>query len=142
MEPIILNDKSIIPTSDLIVSIIGDKNILWKKIMDYLYNNHKDISEAWKFYNDGKSWLFRTTQKKKTIFWIRVLKDTFRVGFWFGDKAEHFIEMSSLPATIKNDFKNAKKNKFGRSISIVISDSNDADNVIKLIEIKLNKHTI
>jgi len=137
MEPIVLTDKSIKPNEDIVLSIIGDNSILWQQTLNYLYDNHNDLSEEWKFYNDEENWLFRTLKKKKTIFWIGVLKDTFRIAFWFGDKVESIIEQSDLTESIKNDFKNAKKYKIGRSVSITMSDSKDIDNVIKLIEIKL-----
>ena len=47
-------------------------------------------------------------RKKKTLFWIGILQDTFRITFYFGDKAEPLIENSDLPATMKEDFKNGK----------------------------------
>jgi Protein of unknown function (DUF3788) len=138
MESNVLNDKSVRPNDDIVFSIIGDKSLLWQQIMSYLYDNHKDISKEWNYYNDGKSWLFRTLKKKKTLFWVRILNDTFRIAFWFGDKAESFIEQSDLTENIKNEFKIAKKmGVMGRCISIEMSDSKDFDNVKKLIEIKV-----
>jgi len=138
MESNIFNDKSVKPNNEIVFSIIGDKSLLWQQIMSYLYDNHKDISEEWNYYNDGKSWLFRTLKRGKTIFWIRVLSDTFRIAFWFGDKAEPIIEQSDLTENIKNGFKIARKmGIMGRCISIEMSDSKDFDNVKKLIGIKL-----
>ncbi len=125
------------PTEDLVFSIIGDKRILWQQIIIYLHDNYSDITEVWKFYNDGKSWLFRTLKKGKTIFWIRVLEDTFRIAFYFGDKAEPIFEQSDLPESIKTDFRNAKRFNTTRGISIKMADENDAVNAIKLIELKL-----
>ena len=137
METIILIDKSVTPTEDLVFSIIGDKRILWQQIINYLHDNYSDITEVWKFYNDGKSWLFRTLKKGKTIFWIRVLQDTFRIAFYFGNKAEPIIEQSDLPESIKIDFRNAKRFNTIRGISIEMNDEDDAVNAIKLIELKL-----
>lgn len=138
MEAVILNDKSIEPTNELIFSIIGDKKILWEQTLSYLYDNNTAISEKWKYYNDGKSWLFRTLKKNKTIFWIKVLEDTFRVAFWFGDKLEPAILESNLPDNLKTGFINAQKYGKIRSIYIDIQDSNDIENVKKLINLKLN----
>ena len=70
----------------------------------------KSISEEWKYYNDGKTWLFRTLKKKKTLFWIRILKNTFRIAFWFINKLEPIILESDLHEKIKDEYKNAKKN--------------------------------
>ncbi len=137
METTAMNDKTVEPTEEMVFSIIGDRAVFWKGIMAHLYDNHKYISEVWKFYNDGKSWLFRTLQKKKTIFWIQVLDDGFHVSFYFGDKLEPFILESDLPESIKNEFVNAKRYNKIRPISIDIKDSDDFENVKILAEIKL-----
>jgi len=136
METIVLTDRFTTPTNELIFSTIGDKKILWQRIISYLHDNHTGISEVWRYYDDGKCWLFRTLKKKKTIFWIGILDGTFRVSFYMADKATPLIVQSELPEKIKNEFLNTAGNKF-RSITIKISDAEDAGNVIKLIEIKL-----
>ncbi len=106
---LILSDKHIIPADDLIFSIIKDNKILWQTIMKHIYDNYEGSKGEWNYYNDGKKWLFKLVWRKKTIFWIGILEDTFRVTFWFGDKAELPIIESDLPETIKDDFKSAKK---------------------------------
>jgi hypothetical protein len=137
MEPIVLTDPSLTPTNESVFSRIGDKSILWQEITDYLYSHHKEISEEWKFYNDGKCWLFRFLKKKKTLCWIGVLEHTFRVAFWLSDKAEPLIEQSELSENVKNDFRNAKRTKIGRGLSIVMESHSDVENVVRMIELKL-----
>jgi hypothetical protein len=137
-EDLVLNDKLIIPTDDYIFSIIGDKKILWQNIMNFVSENYKDISGSWNYYNDGKQWLFKLVQKKKTIFWAGILKDTFRISIWFSDKAESMINESNLPQSIKDDFKKAKKYGSIRAVSIKLYDLTDVDNVLILITIKQN----
>lgn len=136
MEPIILTNPDITPDNDLVFSIIGKKSLHWQNIMKQLHENHKDISEVWRYYNDGKSWLFRTMKKKDTIFWIGVIKDTFRVSFFFGSKAESLIENSNLPEKIKAEYRSTSQNKF-RSVTVEINNAEDAENVILLAELKL-----
>jgi hypothetical protein len=135
-ENLILSDKQITPTDDYIFSIIGEKRILWQSIMNYVSENYKDISGSWNYYNDGKQWLFKLVRKKKTIFWVGILKDTFRITFWFGDKAEPMIESSDLPQTIKDNFKTAKKYGAIRAVSVKVFEPLDVDIVKKLIAIK------
>ena len=108
-EILVLGDKLIIPTDDHIFSLLGEKSIFWKDIMKYVFENYKDISGNWNYYNDGKQWLFKLVQKKKTIFWAAILQDTFRITFYFGDKAEPLIDNSDLPQTIKDAFKTSKR---------------------------------
>ena len=136
MEPIVLTDPNVQPTDELINSIIGENSIYLQKIVNYLYDNHRDITEVWRFYNDGKCWLFRALRKEKTIFWLGILKDTFRITFYLSDKAEALIEESVLSDHIKEEFWNTKGSKF-RAITVVMRSKEDLENVLKLIEIKL-----
>jgi hypothetical protein len=137
MEPIVLTDPNVQPTEELIFSIIGDNSVYWENLVDYLYDNHFDITEEWRFYNDGKAWLYRALRKKKTVYWAGVIKDTFRISFWFGDKAEPILLASALPETIKEEFRNAKRYAHSRSISIEMHTSEDLQNAIALIELKM-----
>jgi hypothetical protein len=136
MEPIVLTDPNVQPTEELIFSIIGENHVYWEQLVDYLYDKHFDITEEWRFYNDGKSWLYRALRKKNTLYWIGVIKDTFRVSFWLGDKAEPVLLASALPDNIKEEFKNAKRYGKLRAISIEMRTDEDLENVLKLIELK------
>ncbi len=136
MEPVVLTDPNVQPTDELIFSIIGENSTYWEQLVDYLYDNHFNVTEEWRFYNDGKSWLYKAVRKKQTLYWIGVIKDTFRVSFWFGDKAEPIIEASTLPESIKEGFRNAKRYGQLRAISIEVRSDDDYANVIQLVELK------
>lgn len=137
MEPIVLTDPNVTPTTESLFERIGEKQKLWLMLSDYLYQHHTDISEVWRFYNDGKCWYFRYIKKTKTICWIGVLENTFRVGFWFGAKAEPIVLSSDLPEPIKEEYRNAKKTKIGSGIGIVVNNQTDVENVIKLMELRI-----
>lgn len=137
MEPIVLTDPNVQPTEELIFSIIGENSVYWEQLIEYIYDTHFDITEEWRFYNDGKSWLYKAMRKKQTLYWIGVISDTFRVTFWFGNKAESIIENSMLPESIKEEFRNAKRYGQLRAISIEMRSPEDLDNAIKLIELKV-----
>jgi hypothetical protein len=135
-ENILLSDKEIYPTDELIFSIIGNKEHLWKSITDHMNDSYKDSMGQWNFYNDGKRWLYKMVHKKKTVFWAGILNDTFRITFYLGNKAEPVIENSNLPQSIKEDFRTAKRYGLIRPVSFIINDKTDVDNVLKMIDIK------
>ena len=137
MEPEIFSDKNVKPTDDLVFSVIGDKELLWKQLFSHLHDHYKEVIPEWNYYKDGKSWLLKTQRKKKTIFWIKVEHNTFRVAFWFGDKAEELILNSTLPERIKTEFKEGKRYGKIRGIPVEMEDATDLENVKKLIEVKL-----
>jgi hypothetical protein len=136
-ETLVLSDRDTFPDDDLIFSIIGDKKVVWQGIMNYLAVNYSEAAVSWNYYNDGKQWLYKMVRKKKTIFWIGVLPDTFRITFYFGDKAETAVENSDLPQFIKDDFR--KTRRFGRirAISTKITGDADLENIYKLIDLKV-----
>jgi hypothetical protein len=136
MEPLVLTDKSVYPNDDLIFSIIGNNSVYWKKLLAYIREAYPASEEVWNYYNDGKNWLFRVILKKKTLFWIGVLEDTFRITFYFGDKAEPVIEKSSLPEEIKTAFKNGKRYGKIRAITIKVKSQEDMDNALIVAGIK------
>ena len=133
----VLGDKSVYPSEEILFSIFSDKKVIWQKILSYVKDNYKDITEEWRYYNDGKQWLVKMQQKKKTIFWISVLKDTFRITFYFGNKAEPLIEGSQLPQKIKDDFRDDQRYGSIRPITTVITGISDLENIQKIIDIKV-----
>ena len=135
-EVLLLEDKLIVPTDELIFSLIGEKKRFWLNIIDHMHVNYPESAGVWNYYNDGKRWLFKMVLKKKTIFWGAILEGTFRITFYFGDKAEPVIIDSALPVSIKEGFKTSKRYGAIRAISIKMIDSDDLENVLKLIAIK------
>jgi hypothetical protein len=131
-----LKDPEIFPSEDLISSLVGERMKLWKSVLNYASENSKEVSADWRYYNDGKQWLFKFVHKKKTIFWAGVFDDTFRITFYFGDKAEPLIETSDLPDSIINEFKKGKRYGSIRGISVRLTEPSDMQNVFRLINIK------
>jgi len=131
-----LKDPVIVPTDEIIFSIIGEKMELWKAFLNHAYGNYKDVSGDWHYYNDGKQWLFKFIQKKKTLFWASVIDGTFRITFYFGNKAEPEILKSDLNADIIDGFRNAKKYGSIRPVTIVLQEQSDVDSVYQLIRLK------
>ena len=133
---ILLTDRTIYPTDEYIFSIIGEKKVLWQNIMEHMSSVYENSAGQWNFYNDGKRWLFKMVYKKKTIFWAAILAGTFRITFYFGNKAESVIENSDLPDYIKEEFKTAKRYGLIRPLTFIVKDNRDVDNILKLIAIK------
>ena len=136
METAILSDKSNVPTDELIFELIGEKKIYWQELMKHINENYEGSAGEWNYYNDGKSWLFKMVIKKKTLFWIGLIEKTFRVTFWFSDKAENHINASTLPESLKSEFVTSKKYGAVRAVSIIMNEKTDVENVITLAAIR------
>ncbi|MGA8265191.1 MAG: DUF3788 family protein [Ignavibacteriaceae bacterium] len=137
MDKPILNNKDQFPTEGIIFSHLGRTKIHWKSVFQYIYSNHPDFSEEWRYYNDGKSWLMKVTRKSKTIFWLSVIQNAFRITFYFGDKAEPAILKSKIPANLKKQFKDGKRYGKIRDLTLIMKNKQNIEAVKELIHLKM-----
>ena len=119
MENPILTDQDQFPTDDVIFSIIGKTNALWIAFFEFLKEQYPDFEPDWRYYKDGHSWLMKVVRKKKTVFWLSVIKDAFRITFYFSDKAEEDILTSGISNELKEQFKYGKQYGKIRGLTVV-----------------------
>jgi hypothetical protein len=81
----------------------------------------------------------KVTRKSKTIFWLSVWKNAFKITFYFSDKAEELINQSNIPDDLKEEFKNGKRYGKIRGLTVVFRKKKDIEYADSLIVIKLKK---
>jgi hypothetical protein len=131
-----LNDKNIYPDDEVLTRYLGRAKNAWDSFMDLLKTDYPLLSTEWRYYNDGKRWLFKTTQKTKTICWISVWEKFFRITFYFGNKAEETIKKSALDEKLKAQFLNYGGKLKIRPITIIVKKKSDLNVLRELIELK------
>lgn len=138
MEPQILNDKTQFPTEEIIFSHIGKSQALWCSLFEYIHSTHPNFIGEWRYYNDGKSWLYKLQNKKKTVFWLSIIKGSFRTTFYFPIRVEQQILESPIPDELKEQFAGGKKFNKVRFITITYKKKKDVENAKALIGLKLS----
>jgi len=136
-EKTILKDQDQYPSEDLIFSSIGDKKSLWLDFFDYIHTSHPDFSKEWKYYKDGHNWLYKITRKTKTIFWLSLFENGFRITFYFSDKAEEAIMQSELSDALKESFKQGKHYGKIRGLTLNFNHKEDIEYAKLLISLRL-----
>ena len=136
MEQPILSDKNQFPTEEIIFSHIGRTKTLWISFFDYVHSNHPDFTEEWRYYNDGKSWLMKVQRKAKTVFWLSIIKNSFRITFYFTDKASQPIAESNISEELKAQFTDGKSYGKIKGITVEIQHPSDLEATKTLIELK------
>ena len=137
MDKPILNDRDQFPTQEIISDHIGTAGKTWKMIFNHIHDQHPDLKEEWRYYNDGKSWLLKVKKKSKTIFWLSILKDAFSITFYFGDKAEPLIMDSAISEELKEQFRTGKRYSKIRGITMTLTGKTEITNIKELITLKL-----
>ena len=136
-EKPILRDPDQYPSEEVIYGCIGKRKTLWISFFESLHEHHPDFVETWRYYKDGKNWLMKVTRKSKTVFWLSVWKNAFRITFYFSDKAEALINQSDIPDGLKDEFKHGKHFGKIRGLTIVFSKKKDIDYAESLMAIRL-----
>ena len=132
-------DPAIVPDDAMIGKILGNYHPFWIDLFKRISLDYPDISGSWKYYKDVRSWLLRMMMKSKTIFWLSLEDDTFRVTFYFNAKNEHVVSGSSaLPAEFKKLFRESSIGKKYKAMTVVVNKSGDIDAIMTLIGLKLS----
>lgn len=138
MSASIFGDKTTIPTDRTLSEALGDSNRLWRQIKKHLKTEYDELTEEWKFYGQKNGWLLKTLWKKRNLFFLVPLEESFRLSFTFGDKAVAAVEKSKLPKDLISTLKKARKYAEGRVLQIEVKSSDDVENIQTLVRIKVN----
>jgi hypothetical protein len=133
----IFDDKSKQPTEQMLAKAIGKQYQLWADIAEYVMEKYPKAVKEWKYPGAKYGWSFRLKDKKRNIIYMGPREDHIMVAFVFGDKAVAEVEASSLPQSIKNALRNAKKYVEGRGIRLEVRTTADIANIKTLVDIKL-----
>jgi len=136
MERPLLNDSSTFPDDAVLMHHLGNTFKIWSAFLELLKSGYPEIRLDWKYYKDGKSWLCKASRKSKTICWISVWDQYFRISFYFTDKAHGLISSSSIPETLKHQFTRAYPVAKLKPVIVNIKERSDLNAVEKLIDIK------
>ena len=133
----ILSDPSQFPTDKIIFSHLGKAKALWQVLFRFIADAHPDFTQEWRYYRDGKSWLMKVQHKKKTVFWLSILKGAFRTTFYIHEKAEKLVEESAISQELKAQFRNAEGSGKLRGVRVVYKNKKDVESAKELIGMKL-----
>ena len=136
MEKPITNDKDEYPDDEVLSRYLGNAKNTWDSFIDLIDEVYPSFSGEWRYYNDGKNWLYKLTKKKKTICWISVYHNMFKTTFYFSDKAEDLIANSKLKNDYKDQLIHGKRYGKIKGVTVEIKKSPDLIAIKSLIEIK------
>ena len=136
MEEPCLTDKTEYPDDKVLKRYLGDAKDAWDGFVAFLESNYPSYSREWRYYNDGKSWLYKITKKTKTICWVSVYRGKFTTTFYFPDRAERLIVNSTLRKKYIEQFVNGRRYGKTRGLTVSIRKVADLSTTKKLIAIK------
>ena len=76
------------------------------------------LSSEWRYYNDGKSWLYKITYKKRTITWLSLWEYFFKASFYFTEKTRNGIMKLDIGDDLKSSF--IEQRMIGKLIPLIL----------------------
>lgn len=136
METQLLREEIPYPDAAVLKVNLGEIYDVYAGFVSIMTAEPYSLQPEWNYYKDGKSWLCKITFKKKTVIWLSVWDDCFKVTFFFTDKSKSGIEELEISPSIKESF--LKSKNIGKLIplGIAIRDKVQIDDVLKLIAFK------
>ncbi len=108
MEGMVLNDKNVFPDDTVLSVHLGKAKKVFDSMMKSISDAHPSYTAEWRYYNDGKSWLCKIVNKKKTICWLSVWKGYFRITFYVAARHKKEVSLLKIDPESKKKFKNHK----------------------------------
>ena len=136
-EPCLI-DPDEYPNDEVLERHLGEIKPVWDSFLSSIEEAHPSFATEWRYYKDGKEWLFKVTKKKKTISWVSVFKGTFSTSFYFTDRVEELLKASDLKPEYLEQFRNAKMYGKIRPLTVDILDAADLEMTEILIRIREN----
>jgi hypothetical protein len=135
-EKPVLNNKDEYPDNRIIRKVLKDNFILYEELINSLTTTPHDLNYEWRYYNDGKSWLCKVLNKKRTILWLSIFEGYFKVAFYFSAKTSAGINDLEIDENIKSDFE--KADFIGRVKPLVINvlDKENIQDILKIANYK------
>ncbi len=107
-ETILLRDKEIEPTDEVLENALGKELFTIYQALMQIFADEFSLELQWRFYNDGKSWLCKVVDKKKTVLWLSVWENYIKTGFYFTEKTRNGVLELDIDETIKETFSATK----------------------------------
>ena len=136
METQLLREENPFPDAGVLKGILGDICDVYAGLVSEITNEPYSLQMEWNYYKDGKAWLCKITFRKKTVMWLSVWDDCFKVSFFFTEKSKPGIEGLIIDPSIKESF--LKSKNIGKLIPLVIAikEMSQIDDILKIIEFK------
>jgi len=136
MEKPCLKDQNEYPDDAVLERYLGEVKQTWNAFLNLIGESYPSFSGEWRYYNDGKNWLYKITRKKKTVCWVSVYDKKFKTTFYFPDRAEDLITQSTLSQEYVDQFLHGKKYGSIRGITVEITEPADLNATQSLFGIK------
>ena len=131
-ENLLLRDSETYPSEEVLEDALGKENyVIFVELTKIITSAEFELKPEWNYYKDGKAWLCKVVYKKKTVFWLSILKKYIKTTFYFTDKTRQGALELAINENVKQNFE--QRTTIGKLIPLVL----EIDTVAQLEDLKV-----
>ncbi|WP_161971689.1 DUF3788 family protein [Flavobacterium silvisoli] len=130
--------KDQIPNQNQLKDALAGTYEYWQTFVAHTQKLSPKATQTWHYSGDLYGWSFRIKDNKRILIYLLPRDQFFKIGMVFGPNATHQIMTSTISETIKKELQAAKAHAEGRGIRIAITEPTFIQDVLTLIDIKIN----
>src|ERR1051326_1652866 len=138
MAPSVFLDNQEVPSAKAVASALGDSELLWDGIRDYVVSHYKPVVQVWGYAGKQYGWSLGLKQKKRSVAYLIPGKGNFVCSLAFNEKAVAQARKVKLPVAILNMIDEAKRFPEGRAVRVEINSDKEAAVAKQLIDLKMS----
>ena len=117
-------------------TILGPAAVVWTSILRAIEEMFTPLETEWRPSKMAFGRICLLQHKKRTLLYLTPDQSKVWIAIILGERAYHLAMASSIPATIKKMFAEARPYAEGRGIRYSVDSLRDVPVIIKLVEIK------
>ena len=135
----LLIDPDVFPSAEVLGKALDKKYPVFKEFICTVESEDLKLIPNWRYYKDGKAWLCKITLKKKTVVWLSVWSDCFKVAFYFTEKSGEGIPGLRIDDSIKEFYLNHKPIGKLKPIVVEVRSKSQLVDINTLIKYKIGQ---
>jgi hypothetical protein len=130
-----LDDESRYPDDSVLQSILGRRFGSWRGFVG-MVAAYPSMSAAWQYYRDGKSWLFKVSEGKKTVCWVSIRDGLFAVTFYFGSRHDAAVAEVNIDGDLKQRYLDSERSGSIAPLTVQVRRKEQLVDVRRLMDLK------
>lgn len=114
----LLRKEEVTPTEKVLEEALGKDIFDVYLMLMQIIESEFQLEIQWRFYKDGKAWLCKVIDKKKTISWLSIWDGFIKISFYFTEKTRWGIYDLQINNQIKDKFKEVEV--IGKLIPLIL----------------------
>ena len=135
----LLKDPDVFPSVEMLEKVLDKKYPVIREFINTVESEEINLTPNWRYYKDGKAWFCKITLKKKTVVWLSVWSDCFKVAFYFTEKSGGGIPGLRIDDSIKEFYLNHKPIGKLKPIVVEVRSKSQLVDINTLIKYKIGQ---